>query len=55
MIQMCTLLQVADNTGAKVASCIGILGKSGTRFGYVGDIITANIKEATLAAVLSAT
>ena len=45
MIQMRTLFEVADNTGAKVASCIGIIGRSGTLFGYVGDIISVNIKE----------
>lgn len=47
MIQMRTLFEVADNTGAKKASCIGILGRSGTKFGRVGDVITANIKEST--------
>jgi len=44
---MRTRLEVADNTGAKIASCIGILGRSGTLVGGVGDIITANIKEST--------
>ena len=45
MIQMLTLCDIADNSGAKVASCIGVIGKSGTRFGGVGDIITVNIKK----------
>ncbi|MFT5206499.1 MAG: large subunit ribosomal protein L14 [Candidatus Omnitrophota bacterium] len=45
MIQMRTKFVVADNSGAKVAMCIGILGKSGTRVGRIGDVISANIKE----------
>jgi large subunit ribosomal protein L14 len=47
MIQMKTKLDVADNTGAKVASCIGILGRKGKRIGNIGDIIKANIVEAS--------
>jgi large subunit ribosomal protein L14 len=39
MIQMETLLNVADNSGAKVAKCIKVLGGSGRRFAGVGDII----------------
>ena len=46
MIRMRTLLEVADNTGAKKASCIGVLGRSGRLIAEVGDIITANVKEA---------
>lgn len=45
MIQMRTLFDVADNTGAKVASCIGVIGRSGTLIGEVGDIVSVNIKE----------
>lgn len=45
MIQVRSLLQVADNTGARVASMIGVIGKP-TLFATVGDIITCNIKEA---------
>ncbi len=47
MIQMRTSLKVADNTGARRASCIGVIGKSGKRTAGIGDIITCNIKEAT--------
>lgn len=47
MITMRTILDVADNTGAKRASCIGIIGRHGKRNGEIGDIITANIKEAS--------
>ncbi len=47
MIRMRTILDVADNTGAKKASCIGVIGRSGRLIAEVGDIISANIKEAT--------
>ena len=47
MITMRTILDVADNTGAKKASCIGVIGRHGKRFADIGDIITANIKEAS--------
>jgi large subunit ribosomal protein L14 len=46
MIQMRTKLDVADNTGAKVASVIKILGGSKHRYGKIGDIIIVNIKKA---------
>ncbi len=45
MIQVRTLFDVADNTGAKVASFIGVIGRSGTLFGQIGDVISVNIKE----------
>lgn len=47
MIIMRTVLDVADNTGAKKASCIGVIGRTGKRHAQIGDIITCNIKEAT--------
>ncbi len=47
MIMMRTILDVADNTGAKRASCIGVIGRHGRKIAEVGDIVTANIKEAT--------
>ena len=47
MIQMQTILNVADNSGAKKCSCIGVLGRSGKRTAEIGDIIRVNIKEAT--------
>jgi large subunit ribosomal protein L14 len=46
MIQIKSLLDVADNTGAKIASCIQVLGDSRRRYGRVGDIIVANVKRA---------
>ena len=47
MIRMRTLLDVADNTGARKASCIGVIGRSGKMTAEVGDIISANVKEAS--------
>ncbi len=47
MIQLRTILEIVDNTGAKRASCIGVLRRSGKLSAEVGDIITANIKEST--------
>ncbi|MBU2541882.1 MAG: 50S ribosomal protein L14 [Candidatus Omnitrophica bacterium] len=45
MIQLRSRLDVADNTGAKIASCIGVLGRRGKKFAFIGDIIKVNIKE----------
>jgi len=47
MIQMQTILQVADNTGARRASCIGVLKAHGKKYARIGDIIKVNIKEST--------
>ncbi len=46
MIQMGTILDVADNSGAKKVGCIKILGGSTGQYGGPGDIITASVKEA---------
>jgi len=46
MITMRTILDVADNTGAKRISCIGVIGRHGKRYAEIGDIVTANVKEA---------
>lgn len=47
MIQMKTILQVADNTGARLASVIGVLNAKGKLQAQLGDIVKVNIKEAT--------
>jgi large subunit ribosomal protein L14 len=52
MIFMRTLLSVADNTGARKASCIGVIGRSGKKSADIGDIITCNIKESTPDAIV---
>ena len=46
MIQQQTYLTVADNTGAKQAMCIRVLGGSGRRYGRIGDVIVVSIKDA---------
>ncbi len=46
MIQMRTMLEVADNSGAKRISCIHVRGGSTGKYGRLGDIITASVKEA---------
>jgi len=46
MIQMQTQLVVADNTGAKRATCIKVLGGSRHRYATVGDEIIVTVKEA---------
>jgi len=46
MIQMQTVLDVADNTGARSVMCIKVLGGSRRRYAGVGDIIKVSIKDA---------
>ena len=46
MIQVQTELNVADNTGARIAECIKVLGGSKRRYASVGDIIVVTVKEA---------
>lgn len=45
MIQLRTILDVADNTGARKASMIGVLGRKNRLVAELGDIINVNIKE----------
>lgn len=46
MIQMQTVLEVADNSGARRVMCFKVLGGSKRRYAGVGDIIKVSIKEA---------
>lgn len=46
MIQLQTMLNVADNSGAKRIMCIQVLGGSRRRWGTIGDTIVASVKEA---------
>jgi large subunit ribosomal protein L14 len=46
MIRMQTRLVVADNSGAKLASCIGVLKRSGRRHAEIGDVVVASVKKA---------
>ena len=45
MIQLRTVLDVADNSGAKKIQCIKVLGGSGRRYARIGDIIVVAVKE----------
>ncbi len=47
MIQAETKLEIADNTGAKKAKCIKVLGGSGRRYARIGDVVVVSIKEAS--------
>lgn len=46
MIQMQSLLDVADNSGARQVMCIKVLGGSRRRYANVGDVIKVSVKEA---------
>ena len=46
MIQQYTRLKIADNSGAKTISCIGVPGGSGRKYASLGDVIVASVKEA---------
>ena len=46
MVQQQSLLNVADNSGAKEIMVIRVLGGSRKRFGRIGDIVVASVKEA---------
>lgn len=47
MIQQQTILNVADNTGAKKIMCIRVLGGSFRRYANIGDVIVAAVKDAS--------
>ncbi|MDP8233970.1 MAG: 50S ribosomal protein L14 [Candidatus Saelkia tenebricola] len=47
MIQMRSILDVADNSGAKRVGCIKVIGRSNKKFAEIGDVITGSVKEAT--------
>ena len=46
MIQMQTVLDVADNSGAKRVACIKVLGGSKRRYASIGDMFVATVKDA---------
>lgn len=47
MIQVESRMKVADNSGAREIMCVKVLGGSGRRYAYVGDVIVASVKSAT--------
>jgi len=46
MIQMQTVLDVADNSGARKVMCVKVLGGSRRRYATIGDVIVVSIREA---------
>ena len=46
MIQQESIVRIADNTGAKRALCIRVLGGSGRRYASVGDLVVLTVKDA---------
>jgi len=46
MIQMQTVLEAADNSGARRVQCIKVLGGSKRRYANVGDVIKVSVKDA---------
>ena len=46
MIQMQSILDVADNTGARSVQCIKVMGGSKRRYASIGDLIKVSVKEA---------
>ncbi len=46
MIQIRTMLKVADNSGAKILQCLHVMGGSAKRYGRLGDIIIGTVKVA---------
>ena len=52
MIQQESILRITDNTGAKTALCIRVLGGSKRRYAGVGDVVVATIKDAIPNAVI---
>ena len=47
MIQTQSVLEVADNSGARKVMCIRVLGGSKRRYGRIGDVIVGTVKDAT--------
>jgi large subunit ribosomal protein L14 len=47
MIQQYSRLKVADNSGARQLMCIQVTGGSRRRYGTVGDVIVASVKQAS--------
>jgi large subunit ribosomal protein L14 len=46
MIQPRTMLTISDNTGARIARCIKVLGGTRKRYGCIGDIVIVSIRDA---------
>jgi len=53
MIQQQSVVNVADNTGAKKLMCIRVLGGHHRKWGNIGDVIVASVKQATPGGVVN--
>lgn len=53
MIQQQSVVSVADNTGAKKIMCIRVLGGHHRKWGNIGDVIVASVKQATPGGVVN--
>ena len=47
MVYLRSRLDVADNSGARMATMIGVIGQGTAQCAGIGDVITANVKEAS--------
>ena len=47
MIQLRSMIEIADNSGAKLAQCIKVLGGSRRRYARIGDVVVVTIKQAS--------
>lgn len=47
MIQLRSMIEIADNSGAKLAQCIKVLGGSRRRYAGIGDVVVVTIKQAS--------
>ena len=47
MIHLRSMLEVADNTGARLVRCINVIHRSGKKYADIGDVISGSVREAT--------
>ncbi len=52
MLRMRSILEIADNTGVKRASMIGVVGAHGKLWAEIGEVVTANVREAAPEALI---
>lgn len=53
MIMMETILRIADNSGARMAKCVKVLGGSRRRYAGIGDIIVVSVQDALPGSTIS--
>ncbi|UCH12789.1 MAG: 50S ribosomal protein L14 [Candidatus Omnitrophota bacterium] len=47
MIHLRSMLEVADNTGARIVRCIGVIHRSEKKYADIGDVVSGSVREAT--------